>query len=503
MIQATTRRRRGEATPCRPRVSGPLILPLLILLSIAPTATAATEQAAKKNDNGAVATVEQLAKEIQRLQDLLQRLTEEQKKETEELQKRIAQLEKKLREAETERKKEELEQILAEAEAATADQAEKEKEAESQRDTFVGRQRNLQAMNPEISYLGDISYDWTDSDVSDRFLLRGVEISFQAPLDPYTRFKGFLAGHQEPAALEHEHDPVDPLDEEHEHGHVNVGIEETYMEWVALPANMRLRVGQFRQQFGTLNRWHPHALASVELPFAIRNTFGHEGLVGLGFGLDWQLPGFWASSNGLTLEVVNADNDAAFAGSGFRNPTYLLRHTGFFDLGPDTYFEVGFNGVTGPNDDEGDLYTTVASVDINFVWEPVQRAKYRSVELRGEFLHTHRETADEEAFKSTSFYTYLSWRFSRRWIAGLRYDDAELPYPEPEIELLHGQTVVEGLRERAWSPFVTFWQSEFVRLRLQYQHASRDFAWAHGPEDDDRVWLQVTFAAGPHKHEAY
>ena len=23
------------------------------------------------------------------------------------------------------------------------------------------------------------------------------------------------------------------------------------------------------------------------------------------------------------------------------------------------------------------------------------------------------------------------------------------------------------------------------------------------PDDDDRVWLQVTFAAGPHKHEAY
>jgi hypothetical protein len=47
------------------------------------------------------------------------------------------------------------------------------------------------------------------------------------------------------------------------------------------------------------------------------------------------------------------------------------------------------------------------------------------------------------------------------------------------------------------------WQSEFVRLRLQYQHASRDFAWAHGPDDDDRVSLQVTFAGGPHKHEAY
>jgi len=55
----------------------------------------------------------------------------------------------------------------------------------------------------------------------------------------------------------------------------------------------------------------------------------------------------------------------------------------------------------------------------------------------------------------------------------------------------------------AWSPFLTFWQSEFVRLRAQYQHVSRDFASAHGPDDDDRLWVQVTFAAGPHKHEEY
>jgi Skp family chaperone for outer membrane proteins len=506
MTLATTRCRRGGPTPTRPLVLGPLILLLLILLSSVPSARAADEAA---KDETKAASAEQLAKEIQQLQALLQRLTEEQKKEIEELQKRIAQLEKKLREAEAKRKKGELEQILAEADAATAKEAEKEKEAESQRDVFVGRQRNLQAMNPEISFLGDVSYGWTDSDVRDEFLLRGAELSFQAPLDPYTRFKGFLAGHQEAAELGHEHDPGDPGDDGDGHAHegeITVSVEEAYMEWVALPANMRLRVGKFRQQFGTINRWHPHALSSVDAPLALRNAFGHEGLVGLGVGIDWALPGFWATSNGLTLEVVNADNETAFAGSGFRDPTYLLRHTGFFDLGPDTYFELGLNGVTGPNNHEGDRHTTVASVDISFVWEPVQRAKYRSVELRGEFIHTHRESLDEReneeyTFKSASFYTYVSWKLSRRWIVGLRYDDAELP--SPEIELLHGQEVIEGLRERAWSPFLTFWQSEFVRLRLQYQHASRDFAWANGPENDNRVWIQVTFAAGPHKHEAY
>ena len=57
--------------------------------------------------------------------------------------------------------------------------------------------------------------------------------------------------------------------------------------------------------------------------------------------------------------------------------------------------------------------------------------------------------------------------------------------------------------ERAWTPFVTFWQSEFVRMRLQYQDVSRDFASPRGDTSDKRVWWQVTFAAGPHKHASY
>jgi hypothetical protein len=53
------------------------------------------------------------------------------------------------------------------------------------------------------------------------------------------------------------------------------------------------------------------------------------------------------------------------------------------------------------------------------------------------------------------------------------------------------------------SPYLTWWQSEFVRLRLQYQHVSRDFLASWGNDDDDKVWFQITFAAGPHKHESY
>lgn len=440
-----------------------------------------------------------LEEQIRQLRARLESLEAQRSDEIDKLRQRIALLEEQLRTKE-QGAQDERAALVAEAEQATAEETHREAEAAAQRKSFVGHERTLQAMNPEISFLGDISYDWSDSDIQDRFLLRGVEIAFQAPLDPYTRFKGFLAAHEEPPELESDDGEADEEEEHHEHG-IGVSVEEAYMEWVALPFHTRLRVGKFRQQFGTLNRWHPHALDSVDMPFALRNAFGHDGLVGLGIGIDWQLPKLWASSNSLTLEVVNADNASAFAGHSFQDPAVLLRHTGFFDLGPNTYFEIGLTGMQGPNDETGDTKTTLGSVDFNFVWEPVQRAKYRNLEIRGEYIHTRFDMQAESAVRSDSFYVYVNSKLSRRWTVGIRYDDAELPWPG--TGLLGGAEFSPGLRERAWSPTATFWQSEFVRLRLQYQHTERDFAWAHGPEDDDRLFLQVTFAAGPHKHEAY
>jgi hypothetical protein len=486
---------RGRAATTRLAAAALAILFAISAASATEPGTGAAETTAPPDD---------LLEEIRLLRELVERLAAERDEEIEQLQARIEQLEERLELERAKREEDELEQILADAEEATVEQAAKEASAEEQRKVFVGRQRNLQALNPEISVLGDVSYDWTDTRVRDQFLLRGAEFGFQAPLDPHTRFKAFVAGHQEPAELEHEHDDVP--DEDHGHAHsdkIEVDVEEIYMEWIALPLHTRLRVGKFRQQFGTLNRWHIHALPSVDVPFALRNVFGHHGLVGLGVGIDWQLPGLWASSNKLTLEVVNADNDAAFAGSEFRDPSYLLRHTGFFDLGPDTYLEIGLNGVTGPNDEDSGRDTTVSSLDFNFVWEPVERARYRGVEVRGEYIHTRYDPDEVGAstIESDSYYAYVSWKLSRRWIVGVRYDNAELPWPD--VELFHEQEFEEGLKERAWTPYLTMWQSEFVRLRLQYQHASRDFAWAHGPDDDDRLWLRVTFAAGPHKHESY
>lgn len=442
------------------------------------------------------------SEEVRRLEERIERIEEDYRRQIEELRAELAALRGEMAAADETRQEDELEALLAEANDLTSEELQREQEAAEQRETFVGGERALQALNPEISFLGDISLDWTDGSTKDGFLARGLELAFQSTLDPYTRFKAVLAGHQEAFELEHHHEDEAEAAEGHEHvGEISVGIEEAYMEWVALPLNTRLRVGKFRQQYGTLNRWHPHSLPSVETPFALQNVFGHEGLAGIGVGLDWQIPRLWATSNGLTVEITNGDNPAAFAGAHWSDPAILLRHTGFFELGPDAYLDLGLNWVRGKNGETNRSVTTVSGLDFAYVWEPVNRSKYRNLELRGEYLHTNFETSDLSSISSDSVYAYLSSRISRRWVAGIRYDDAELPWDR--FELYHPGGFREGLRETAWTMYLTFWQSEFVRLRLQYQRASRNFTFPRGGDGDDKLWLQMTFAAGPHKHESY
>ena len=75
-------------------------------------------------------------------------------------------------------------------------------------------------------------------------------------------------------------------------------------------------------------------------------------------------------------------------------------------------------------------------------------------------------------------------RLGRQWLVGARSDWVENP---------------EDTGETAWlvSPTLTWWQSEYVRLRMEYDLLGR------GTGNDGQLLVQVTFAMGPHKHEKY
>ncbi|HEU4569162.1 MAG TPA: hypothetical protein VFS07_01180 [Gemmatimonadales bacterium] len=322
------------------------------------------------------------------------------------------------------------------------------------------------ALNPEISVTGDFRANAVHPGPQrDNFVAREFEFGFQSALDPYSTAKLTLAVEDGEAS-----------------------IEEGYAYFTALPAHLRLDLGQFRQQVGELNRWHLHALPEDEYPLVVRRFGGEEGLVAPGVSLYWPLPFSGAAGTyELTVQATTGANDVLFTGA--RRPALNAQLSGFWQFSRSTYAQVSVSGLHGTAPDTG-LTTDLGVVAARFSWRPPGQAQARDLTLRSELWALRRkfDLAGPAFFDKTRLggYADATWKLDRRWVVGVRGDYVQSPEPGPEAH------------EWAVTPSLTFWQSEFVFLRGVFEHA-RDITGA----DHDRLSLQVVYAMGPHKHELF
>lgn len=324
----------------------------------------------------------------------------------------------------------------------------------------AARQRSLNQLNPEISATGIVAGVATDQD-REEFQRGEFELDVQANLDPYSKMRWTIA-----------------FTEEGE-----VEIEEGYLAYTALPGGLELTAGRFRQRFGALNRQHVHALPQTSYPLALATVFGEEGLGQTGLSATWLLPRPWASANEVTLEVTDGESEF-FAGEDFESLSVLARINNYWDLGAATYFEWGLSGIGGRTPEGGD--STAFGTDVTLHWQPPSRAKYREFTWRTEVLMSEREDVLGKVHEAWGGYTYVEGLLTRNLYLGARYDWTESPF-DPEAE--------------SWAivPYLTWWQSEWVRLRGEYQYLEDELT----GETENRFTLQLTWAAGPHKHETY
>jgi hypothetical protein len=327
----------------------------------------------------------------------------------------------------------------------------------------VERTRSQPQLNPEISATGDVRVRAIrPGPQQDNFDVREFEFGVQSPLDPYAHTKIFLT---------------------FEDG--EFGLEEGYAYWTALPGHLRLDVGRFRQQIGELNRWHLHALPESDYPLVLREYLGEEGLVGDGLALYWLAPhtGGALGTHELWGQVTLANNETLFD-AGAR--VALAGHfNNFWSLGTAAFAQIGASAVYGTNPD-ADLRTTVLGADARFTWRPPERALYRSFTLRAEGYAVTRRVAGAGETRFGGF-AGAEYQLSQRLFAGVRVD-----YVEP---LAGGDAVWAAV------PHLTWWQSEWVYLRAEWQHQSvPDIA---GRTTGDTFLIQAVWAVGPHKHETY
>lgn len=372
---------------------------------------------------------------------------------------------------------------LRAAARAAAGEADADTSASEGGRQFVGRQRSQQSLNPEITVTGDV-FGFMDMDEPDHgnFVPREFEISFQSALDPYTLAKVFAGYHLPGGELAPFGDPH--AGEDGEEGHAGeFAVEEGYLQWRGLPGGLNVTAGRFRQNWGTLNRWHPHALPGQSYPLPYLAFFGEEGLAQNGVGVHWLAPVTGIGTWEVWTEVTTSGNEILFGESS--RPSVLGRVNAFFDLSASTYFEIGGNYMTGPSHDGTDAFGTwVSGADFTLSWRPPERAKYREATLRGGVVYGAVTTELGSPGRAFGGFANAEYRLGRRLLVGGRWAYTDNPLAPSE---------------RSWlvAPTLTWWQSEWVRIRLEYDYLDR-------PGGPLRLLvLQATFAMGPHKHENY
>ena len=376
----------------------------------------------------------------------------------------------------------------------------KEKKDEKAEDTiFKHAGLALQKLNPEISVTGDIVNAYTVDADTDRFdfNFRNLGIHFESYLDPYTCFKVAV--------------PVTTS---------SAKIGEAYLTRYGILKDVNFTMGKFRQQFGVVNRWHKHALDQVDFPLALRRIFGDGGLNQTGISLDWNMPPLFDSSQELVLQVTNGKNSRVFSGNTISVPSILAHYKNYRDLSKDTYLEFGLTGLLGWNRDwdvsSGGVTVTKKDyehaacfgADFTVLWEPTEQMRYRNLEWRNELYWLNKgilapDDSGSDTLNAWGAYSYLQAKVSRTLDIGIRgdfYMPDDKDYANVSgLSLAPLAYVEDDAFQWQISPYITWWQSPFVKFRLEYNHLDGESL----TEPEDKIMLQAVFAIGPHKHERY
>ena len=461
--------------------------PIFILILSVPMIFSGFAMANEKEDNHD--DIELLNKRILHLQEQILDMQQKHDTEIAALKEQIDEL---AAEAGEKEEKEDITSLRELAKAAATEVAESEEPADEI--TYRSGALGLQALNPEISVTGDFLFSSRQDSTSDQssdFNFRTLGIHIESWLDPYTRFKAAI-----------------PVTED------NASLGEGYITLYDITDNVNLTLGKFRQQFGVVNRWHKHALDQVDFPLALRQIFGPGGLNQSGVSIDWIMPPVGQASQQLTFQVTDGSNDRLFGENTHNRPSLLAHYKNYRDLSKDTYLEYGLSGLIGWNDEwtmadtstrDSREMTTVLGADFSLLSEPTDKMRYRNIEWRSEAYLLDKKLlppdgSGADSINAWGLYSYLQSKISRTVDIGIRADYFR-PDSKGYADSSLSPLAVTGDNPYMWQigPYITWWQSPFVKFRVEYNHAE-------GSGIDvprDVIWLQAIFAAGPHKHERY
>lgn len=312
--------------------------------------------------------------------------------------------------------------------------------------------------NPAISVIGNFLGVAGSNRLENRpnFSLRESELGLQAIVDPYARADVFIS-----------------------FGAEGADVEEGYVTFTALPAQLLARVGRLRAGFGKINTLHLHALPWPDEPLTAVNLLGgEEGWIGDGVSLARLLP-IGDTFTELTVQAFRAGTPGLFESDRRGDLVYNAHYRLFGDLTDASNLEVGLSWADGPNGSAQGERTRLGGLDLTYRFKPLRTATYRGLVLRGELVRSARSQPQGEA-RSLGWFTSADYQLARRWWLGARLESAE-------------RALDDRLRDDGAAFLVTFNPSEFSQLRAELRR--RRYA-----EDltANELLLQLQFILGAH-----
>jgi len=331
------------------------------------------------------------------------------------------------------------------------------------------------------------------------FNARNAEIALDGAVDPY--FQGFA-------------NIVLKLDNNNE---TEIELEEAFLQTSSLPFGLQVKGGQFFDAFGRINTTHPHVWEFADAPIVAGRLLGPDGLRGVGGQISWTLPTPWYAQllfavqngrGGTAYSFRNTGEDGVFFNrwtidrdaSALHDMLYVPRFETSFDPSPTQTILLGASGAFGMNDTGPDNHTQIYGADLLYKWKSSHaEGGFPFVKWQTEAMYRRFEAGRgldnsfpvDETFRDWGLYSQVLWGFKKGWVVGIRGDYLHMQ------ESAFTDDDTRQSRSRI-SANLTWYPTEFSKIRLQYNHdflEENDFL---ASRDVDSLFLQFEFILGAH-----
>ncbi len=354
-----------------------------------------------------------------------------------------------------------------------------------------------------LAYSTDANLDQLevgDHDPQQRgFNARNAEIALDGAVDPY--FEGFA-------------NIVLKLNNDNE---TEIELEEAFAQTTDLPWGLQVKSGQFFAAFGRINPTHPHTWDFADDPLVNGRFLGSDGLRGVGTQVSWTVPVSWYSQ--LMLGVQNGRGNTGYS---FRNPgdnglfferettdrelrglqdfVWIPRWENSVDLSPTQVVLAGVSGAFGSNETGANSRTQIYGADLLYKWKsPRAEGGFPFLKWQTEAMYRRYQAGrgvDQsfpvaETFHDWGMYSQVIWGFRKGWTTGIRGDVLQMQ------NSAYTDDPTRQSRSRI-SGDITWYPTEFSKLRLQYNHDFLDANDFLPASQADSIFLQFEFILGAH-----